>query len=314
MDLSSYLTVPWDKHKVLSTLDDDYHENWGLQWTKFNKLQLDSYNGSSVTEDRLLNQSELNPGDFKNKVVLEIGSGNGRFTEILLRYGAKVIAVDYSSAIYANFENHIEEVKNKNLICIRADLFNLPVKEEKFDYVLCYGVVQHTGDNLRCLETLSNYLNYGGCLLVDIYSNSLKHYNPWIYLIRPFFSRIKGEKKKMKFVEKFVDLFFPLQLFILSFLHNKGGIFKYLKYFVNRSPNSVYGINLYLDNKISLENAKEWSVCDTFDAWCPNHDDPVSYAKWLKMLSKIEKKYNLSRILAKESGQGNCAVLEKELA
>ena len=312
MDLNNYLSINWNKEEVLSTLEDSYHDNWGLQWTKFNKLQLDSYNGSTESEDRLLEQCELKGSEFKNKTVLEIGAGNGRFTEVLLNFGAKIIAIDYSSAIFANFENHVEEIKKGNLICIRADLFNLPVKENKFDFVLCYGVVQHTGNNQKCLETISKYLNTNGHLLVDVYSNSLKHYNPWIYLIRPFFSRINKEEIKMKLVERFVNLVFPLQLFILRFLHNRKGLFKYLKYVVNRSPNSVYGINLYLDKKISLKNAKEWSVCDTFDAWSPNHDDPVSYKEWLKLLSLIEEKFNLSIILTKECGQGNCAVLTKQ--
>ena len=51
---------------------------------------------------------------------------------------------------------------------------------------------------------------------------------------------------------------------------------------------------------------------DTFDAWSPNHDDPVSYKEWLKLLSLIEEKFNLSIILTKECGQGNCAVLTKQ--
>ena len=256
MDLNNYLTINWNKKEVLSTLEDSFHDNWGLQWTKFNKLQLDSYNGSTESEDRLLEQSELKGSDFKDKVILEIGAGNGRFTEVLLKFGAKIIAIDYSSAIFANFENHIEEINKGNLICVRADLFNLPVKEYKFDFVLCYGVVQHTGNNQKCLETISKYPNTNGRLLVDVYSNSLRHYNPWIYLIRPFFSRINKEETKMKLVERFVNFVFPFQLFILRFLHNRQGLFKYLKYAVNRSPNSVYGINLYLDNKISLKMLK----------------------------------------------------------
>ena len=86
MDLNNYLSINWNKEEVLSTLEDSYHDNWGLQWTKFNKLQLDSYNGSTESEDRLLEQCELKGSEFKNKTVLEIGAGNGRFTEVLLNF------------------------------------------------------------------------------------------------------------------------------------------------------------------------------------------------------------------------------------
>ncbi|SVB87918.1 uncharacterized protein METZ01_LOCUS240772, partial [marine metagenome] len=121
-DLLKLLTVETTGEKVLSFIEDEYHDNFGFQWNKFSKLQLDSYNGSSESRDRLHNQSELIDQDFRNKLILEIGAGNGRFTEILLSYGARVIAVDYSDAINANFSNHLEDVKKRNLLCIRADL------------------------------------------------------------------------------------------------------------------------------------------------------------------------------------------------
>ena len=111
-----------ETEKVVSLINEeneDYHENFGFQWNTFNQLQLDSYNGSNESEGRLLNQSEMSPQDFHGKVVLEVGAGNGRFTEILHKYGAKVIAVDFSSAIYANFEKsqNINEFYKKNTIC-----------------------------------------------------------------------------------------------------------------------------------------------------------------------------------------------------
>ena len=115
----------------------------------------------------------------------------------------------------------------------------------------------------------------------------------------------------MNFVQKFVDLVFPLQLKILTLLHNKTNFLKYLRYFINRSPNSVYGINLFLDGKISIEHAKEWSVMDTFDGWMPNHDDPVSEKEWRRLVNKISEIYNLRLDLNKVCGQGYCSQLSK---
>ena len=309
--ISKLLLVDHVGDEVLSLIQESYHENFGYQWNKFNKLQLDSFNGSSESRDRLMEQSELSNNDFKDKTILEIGAGNGRFTEILLNFGAKVIAVDFSSAIYANYRNNLDNVKAGNLLCIRGDVFDLPLEKSSFDYVICYGVIQHTGDNKKCLDVLASYVNDSGSLLVDIYSNSLKDYNPWIYLIRPFFSRIRSDERRMEIVSKFVDFVFPLQVKILTFLQNRSGIFKYLRYFFNRSPNSVYGINLFLDGKISIENAKDWSICDTNDAWTPRHDDPVSFTKWNELIHSLSEKYRFSVDCIKKCGQGNCATLKK---
>lgn len=304
------IEMPIDE-QVINFSKDDYHENFGFQWNKFNKLQLDSYNGSSESEDRLFNQNNLKREDLKGKIILEVGAGCGRFTEVLLKYGAIVIAVDYSSAIQANFNNHLNFVKNGQLLCIKADVFNMPLSKNSFDIVLCYGVIQHTGRNEECLNTLCEYLNKTGILLVDIYSNSIKHYNPWVYLIRPFFSRIKNYESQMAFVEKFVNFVFPIQFKILSILHQKKGLLKYLRYIVNRSPNSVYGINLFLNNKISIEHAKQWSIMDTFDGWMPNHDDPVSQKEWNKLLKNISITYQLNINLNEICGQGYCAQLSR---
>tara|TARA_B110000263_G_scaffold94590_1_gene82731 strand:+ start:350 stop:1321 length:972 start_codon:yes stop_codon:yes gene_type:complete len=313
IDLHEYLNIEKQDEGVITLIDDEYHDNFGYQWNRFSKLQLDSYNGSNESEDRLTNQSELSSEDFNGKVVLEIGAGNGRFTEILLNFGARVIAVDFSSAIYANYKNHERSAKEGNLLCIRGSLFDLPLEKSSIDIVLCYGVIQHTGNNKLALDTLSSFVSKRGLLLVDIYSNSLKHYNPWVYLIRPIFSKlITNNEKRMEIVEKFVNLVFSFQVKLLTYLRGKKGILRFLRYFINRSPNSVYGINLYLEGKVSLEHARDWSICDTNDAWTPQHDEPVSFVEWTKLILDINNKYNFSTNVIKDCGQGSCAVLKKK--
>ncbi len=291
-------------------VESTLHDNFGFQWNKFSKVQLDSRNGSDESEKRLLFQSKLNPNDFKDKLILEAGCGNGRFTEIFLKYGAKVVAFDYSSAVEANMRNHKEHIKNGNLLLLQADVFNMPFKKNNFDYVFCYGVIQHTGDNEKCIAELSKFPKVkGGMLFMDIYSNSLKHYNPWIYFIM-FIYRITNtpHMNRWNHVKSFVKKVYPLQIKILTYLHNRKGIKKYLKYIINRSPNSVYGINLYLDGKIDLKTAYDWSYMETFDAWAPSYDHPVSLSQWERLLSALNDKYKILHI--GESGQGNIASLE----
>mgnify|MGYP000421515966 FL=1 len=264
-----------------------------------------------MSETRLLIQSGIEALDFKDKTVLEIGAGNGRFTEVLLKFGAKVVAVDYSTAIDANYENN--RLDSDNVIFIQADLFNLPLMTSSFDIVICYGVIQHTGHNEKALLELCNYPKKGGKLVVDIYSNGLRHFNPWVYMIRPFFSLIKtSDDKRLDIVSKFVNMVFPFQVWALRLLHNKKGILKFIRYFINRSPNSVYGINLFLDGKINLQLAKDWSVMDTFDGWAPKHDHPISKQSWIRMLNKVISKKDFSIIIINQSGQGHTASLERD--
>lgn len=299
-----------DPLKVNQFINNGYHENFGKQWNRFNKLQLDSFNGSNESSSRILLQSELTEDFFKDKVVLEIGAGNGRFTENLLKWGAKVVAVDFSSAISANYNNHLSFIEDGSLVCVRGDVFDLPIHEECFDIVFCYGVIQHTGNNLGCMNELAKYVKPGGSLLIDIYSSGLKHINPWIYLIRPLFGLFKNEDRKLNFVERFINIFFPIQHRVLKFLHNKNGLYKLLRLIINRSPNSVYGINLYLNGKISFEHAKDWAICDTYDAWSPKHDHPVSFGEWTLLLNQLNE-FDIK--VNKSCGQGWCAHLTKSI-
>jgi len=296
---------------ILRCVDGAYHSNFGLQWNKFSTVQLDSVNGSDESEKRLLRQSKLSPENFKNKTILEVGAGNGRFTELFLKYGARVIAVDFSSAIDANQRNHKKYVEEGRLFLVQGDIFNLPLKENSFDIVFCYGVIQHTGDNQKAIFELSKCANKNGRLLIDIYSTSLKHFNPLIYLVRPFFSLLKvDDQRRLEVVESFVSKVFPIQLKILSKLHRKKGILKILRWIINRSPNSVYGINLFLYGKIDLDCAYKWSLMDTYDAWAPRHDHPVSKKKWEQLVYELENQgYRVDDI--DNSGQGHTAVLSR---
>jgi len=291
------------KNNVLKAVNDEYHSNFGFQWNLHRKTQLDSFNGSNESEKRLLNQSQLSKEFFKDKVVLEIGAGNGRFTELFLKYGAKVVACDYSSAIFANQKNNA----CKNALFIQADLFKLSLKESFFDVVVCYGVVQHTGKNNLALDKIYSIpIKQNGTVLIDIYSNSLKHFNPLIYLFRiPFFFVKKTDKELYRIVERFVKTLFPIQKQLLKFFRKLGFFGKFFIYLVNRSPNSVYGINLYLDRKISRKIAFDWCVLDTFDAWMPKHDNPMSFRRWKKVNSELAKKYFYFVEYTGVSGQGN---------
>jgi len=295
-------------------VDTNFHSNFGLQWKKFSQVQLDSVNGTDESERRFFSQSKLNPENLSDKLILEVGCGNGRFTEILLKYGANVIAVDGSVAIEANKKNHQTHIDRGNLFLLQADLFNMPVKTSSFDIVICYGVIQHTGNNKKAIQTLAKFPKQNGKLLLDIYSAGLKHFNLIIYIIRGFLylTNKRNDKENLIMVENFVNWILPYQLKILKFLHRKSGIKKYLRYIVNRSPNSVYGVNLYLDGKITKEIAFDWSVMDTYDSWFPDFDHPVSEKRWKKYMITIADEYGYIIDDISLKNHGRCSVLIKK--
>jgi 2-polyprenyl-3-methyl-5-hydroxy-6-metoxy-1,4-benzoquinol methylase len=146
---------------------DDYAAAFGWQWKRFQRSQLDSYSGTTISRDRLTRCLGGSLEAVRGKTVLEAGCGAGRFTEILLDAGARVVANDLSSAVEANYANCGSAAGY--FVC-QADVRELPVAPRSFDVVLCLGVVQHTPDPEETIAALAGYVKPDGLLAIDHYS------------------------------------------------------------------------------------------------------------------------------------------------
>src|SRR5205823_9657548 len=62
----------------------DYVESFGEQWKRYRRVQLDSETGKSLSRTRLLDGTGWSPEELRDELVLEVGCGAGRFTEVLL--------------------------------------------------------------------------------------------------------------------------------------------------------------------------------------------------------------------------------------
>ena len=150
--------------------DSLYVDNFGFQWNIFQKTQFDSQTLLPLTESRLKQCSEWDLDKLSGKLVLELGSGAGRFTEIFLKYGAIVVSLELSSAIYSNAENN----RNENLFALRESLIEFELKDLLFDYVFCYGVAQHLPNPEEAYYKSCKYIKPNtGKLTIDHYLRRL---------------------------------------------------------------------------------------------------------------------------------------------
>ena len=145
---------------------ENYSSNFGFQWLKFAKTHLDSSSGIPLTRDRFFNDTQWTRDELKGKRVLEVGSGAGRFTEILLSTGARVYSFDYSAAVEANFANHSHY---ENLLLFQGSVYEIPFPDDFFDFVFCFGVLQHTPDPPLALQSMVNKMKPEGKIAVDNY-------------------------------------------------------------------------------------------------------------------------------------------------
>jgi SAM-dependent methyltransferase len=140
----------------------NYADNFGMQWNHFAKTQLDSHSGHPISAERFWKATGWNPADMKDKWVLDVGCGSGRFAEIALSTGAHVVALDYSSAVDACWENLKHHPR---LDVVQGDIYSLPFAPESFDYVYSLGVLQHTPDVAKAFASLPPMIVGGGAIV-----------------------------------------------------------------------------------------------------------------------------------------------------
>ena len=144
----------------------NYAAGFGLQWNQFRKTQLDSHTSTTISKDRLTRALGGSLEPLSNKTVLEVGCGAGRFTEVMLAAGARVVACDLSSAVEANYANCGDQ---PNYFVCQADARSVPVSANSFDFVVCLGVIQHTPSPEETIAALACYVKPGGMLIIDHY-------------------------------------------------------------------------------------------------------------------------------------------------
>ena len=272
--------------------EDSYGDSFGYQWNIHRKTQLDSYTGYPISRNRLFGVTGW-PNKMKGQKILEVGSGAGRFTEVLIRTGAEVFSFDLSSAVEANWTNNGHYT---NLNLFQGDIYKLPLQKGSFDKVLCLGVIQHTPDPEKAFKRLSQYVQSDGELVIDVYEKRLFSLLQWKYLLRPL-TKSMDKKRLYQIVSLLVHLLLSLSIFSQRIAGRIGA--------------RLLPIVEYSNLGLPYELNKQWAILDTFDMYSPAHDHPqfLSTAKrWFNEAGFVDVvvKYGPNGVVGKgkKSGSG----------
>jgi SAM-dependent methyltransferase len=255
--------------------NSNYADNFGMQWKKFSRTQMDSYSGQPISFERFWNATGWDKEALYGKLVLDVGCGSGRFAEVALNAGAFVVALDYSSAVDACYDNLLHY---PGLLVIQADVYNLPFKLETFDFIYSLGVLQHTPNPEIAFAKLIQPLKKGGHLCVDFYEKSFKSALLPKYWLRPFTKRMNKEKLFKLLNNRINGLMYSSRL--LSKTPLIGHLLKRLIPVANYD-----GIHPLDENQIL-----EWALLDTFDWLSPEFDNPQNSKTILGWFEKNDLK------------------------
>ncbi|MCU0415952.1 MAG: class I SAM-dependent methyltransferase [Cytophagaceae bacterium] len=263
--------------------DEGYTHNFGMEWNLFQRTQIDTFSGLKTSENRFFTETNWPKNNFENQNILEVGSGAGRFTQIILDHTkANLYSVDYSSAVDANYKNN---GPHERLQLFQASIYELPFAPHQFDKVICFGVLQHTPDVKKSVEALTKMLKPGGELIVDFYP-----YLGWYtkfnakYWLRPWTVQLQPDYL-LQLIRKNVDWLIKWSRF------NSSIGLSILNRFI-----PICDIDKTLPTGLSKEALKEWIILDTFDIYSPTYDQPQKLsdvAAWFKEfgLTNIDAQY-----------------------
>lgn len=99
--------------------------------------------------------------------VLDAATAHGRDASMYAAHtNADVVGLDYSGGIFLAQESF---GNRDNLHFVRADMMELPFREETFDFVACDQALHHTPNTRQALESLVIALKKNGRLLFYVY-------------------------------------------------------------------------------------------------------------------------------------------------
>ena len=255
---------------------DNYTENFGVQWNKFDKTQLDcESDGLDLSRKRFFAETQWDGEELSTKNILEVGSGAGRFSKVVLEHTKGTLwSVDYSDAVTANFKNN-GDIAPERFNLFQASIYEMPFPDNSFDKVFCFGVLQHTPDFDASIKALIDKAKPGGEIIVDFYA--IKGWWTKInakYILRPITKNMAHEKL-FRLIERNVDWLIKSHVMLQKL--NLGAVTRFLP---------VVDLRTLPTSSLNAKQLREWVVLDTFDMFSPMHDHPKSIKAVTQMLQR----------------------------
>jgi len=269
---------------------DNYSESFGFQWNRFAATQLHPH-----SSERLWRETGWTPAALDGLDILEVGSGAGRFSRVILEETrANLYSVDYSTAVDANLRNN-GTIAPDRFHLYQASIYDMPFADGSFDKVLCLGVLQHTPDFEASVRALVAKAKPGGEIVVDF------------YCIRGFWTKLNGKYLLRPFTRR-MD-----QQRLLNLVRVNAGWLLKTAQAMNRIGLHALTRFLPIPDLAALpagltpRDLHEWVVLDTFDMLSPEYDNPQRLRTVANMFERNGADVSFAGFV--DNGSGRAAVV-----
>ncbi len=239
-----------------------YAGSFGYQWHRYAGARWGVESDLTFTQ-----RTGFRPEELRGRLVLDVGCGTGRFADVVVRNGGRVVGIDLSAAAEVACRN-LRECEQAGIF--QADVFHLPFAPESFDYIYSIGVLHHTPNCEEAFKSLVRLLKPGGQIAIWVYSA----YNPWY---------------------RFSDIYRKVTTLLPKrFLHalcQTAGVFYYIHKGLRRIPllgKPVSGaISTVLP--LSLDDPNwDYRVLATFDWYSPKYQSKHTYEEVFRWFEECE--------------------------
>jgi uncharacterized protein YbaR (Trm112 family)/SAM-dependent methyltransferase len=159
---------PADGSDPFSALKQATSSVYGFEWTRWGRHGWAPH-GPPLPEEveTFHHKSLLEPGEIAGRVVLDAGSGNGRYAYTAAQSAGELIALDLSRAVDSAFKN-LRHLPNAHVV--QGDILNPPIRAASIDHLYSIGVLMITGDTRLAVERLGELVKPGGTLTAHVYA------------------------------------------------------------------------------------------------------------------------------------------------
>lgn len=104
----------------------------------------------------------------KDSTVLDVGCGVGAHSIRLARRGFFVVGADFSETVLMWAEENVRKSGMEERIRLKhEDILAFTFGDERFDYVLCWGILMHVHDIEKAISELARIMRPGGRLVIS---------------------------------------------------------------------------------------------------------------------------------------------------
>ncbi len=162
-------------------------ESFKLEWNFFNYEKDKTWNAlPQKMLDRFLAETDETLTSINNKLILDVGCGNGLLDSLIANENDTIIGFDFSLSIEKAFEQNT----NSKVIFVQADVQHLPFKKNIFDIVHASGILIHTNNTEYSFNCLTHLVKHNGKLSCWLYHPRKNFIHNIFNFIRKFTSKL----------------------------------------------------------------------------------------------------------------------------